>query len=58
MFRQTATIVIKILKGANPAEMPVKQPTRFEFAVNLKVAKALGITIPATMLGRADEVIE
>ena len=57
-YRRAAYYVDKILKGANPAEMPVEQPTRFEFAVNLKVAKALGITIPATMLGRADEVIE
>ena len=57
-YRRSAFYIDKILKGANPAEMPVEQPTRFEFAINLKAAQQLGITIPATMLGRADEVIE
>jgi len=58
MFRRTADLVDKILRGTKPADIPVEQPTKFEFVLNLTTAKALGLTIPESFLLRADEVIE
>jgi putative tryptophan/tyrosine transport system substrate-binding protein len=58
MMRRAASLIAKILRGAKPADLPVEQATYFEFVVNLKTAKAMGITLPTSTLLRADEVIE
>jgi len=58
LYRRAGEIAVRILRGAIPAELPIEQPTKFELVVNVKAAKALGLTVPSSILLRADELIE